>query len=69
MEGVWELSDPSIFEMQVVGNRMAGEFQVTNGYGPKVATQVMRVHYKLIVCDSSSMSTNEIIYSEYFNTL
>ena len=38
----WGEDDPSIFVMKISG-RMQGEFQVTNGYGPERAPQVMRV--------------------------
>lgn len=38
----WGDDDPSIFVMAFSG-RLQGEFQVTNGYGPEKAPQVMRV--------------------------
>jgi hypothetical protein len=38
----WGDDDPSVFVMTIAG-RLQGEFQVTNGYGPKLAPKVMRV--------------------------
>lgn len=38
----WGDDDPSVFVMNITG-KMEGEFQVTNGYGPEKAPQVMRV--------------------------
>lgn len=40
--GGWGDDDPSIFIMKTSG-RLEGEFQITNGYGPIMAPQVMRV--------------------------
>ncbi|KAF5942520.1 hypothetical protein HYC85_020162 [Camellia sinensis] len=39
--GSWGDDDPSVFIMWVSG-RFDGEYQVTNGYGPTKAPQVMR---------------------------
>ena len=39
---VWGDNDPSVFEITFDG-KLEGEFQITNGYGPKRAPQVMRV--------------------------
>ena len=38
----WGDDDPSVFKMKSSG-KMMGEFQVTNGYGPLKAPQVMEV--------------------------
>lgn len=38
----WDDSDPSVFNMTIV-NTLQGEFQITNGYGPDKAPQVMQV--------------------------
>ena len=38
----WREEDPTVFEMTISG-RLQGEFQVTNGYGPLKAPQVMKV--------------------------
>ncbi|KDO38478.1 hypothetical protein CISIN_1g020265mg [Citrus sinensis] len=46
----WGDDDPSVFEMTIAG-RMQGEFQVTNGYGPQKAPQVMRHWSTYIVED------------------
>lgn len=40
--GGWGDDDPSVFVMTIAG-RLQGEFQVTNGYGPNKAPQIMRV--------------------------
>ena len=41
----WGDSDPSIFVMKNSGG-LQGEFQVTNGYGPQRAPQIMQVRLK-----------------------
>ena len=41
----WVDSDPSVFVMKNSGG-LQGEFQVTNGYGPQRAPQIMRVRLK-----------------------
>ena len=38
----WEESDPSVFRMKIV-RTLQGEYQLTNGYGPDRAPQVLRV--------------------------
>lgn len=40
----WGDDDPSVFVITISGT-LQGEFQVTNGYGPKLAPQVMRVRH------------------------
>lgn len=40
----WDESDPSVFRMTIVpGTTLQGEYQLTNGYGPNRAPQIMRV--------------------------
>jgi len=41
-DGGWGDDDPSVFIMNIVGT-LQGEYQVTNGYGPQKAPQVMQV--------------------------
>jgi hypothetical protein len=49
----WEDSNPSNFKMTIV-KTVKGEYQITNGYGPNRAPQVMQVGG--LIC-----STNHII--------
>ncbi|KAE8666825.1 putative Pollen-specific protein C13 precursor [Hibiscus syriacus] len=44
----WGDDDPSVFVMKMTG-RLEGEFQVTNGYGPESAAQVMREHWNTFI--------------------
>lgn len=45
----WGDDDPSVFVVKTSG-RLEGEFQVTNGYGPHKAPQVMTVRtYRFIL--------------------
>ncbi|KAF6149181.1 hypothetical protein GIB67_026037 [Kingdonia uniflora] len=46
----WGDDDPSVFEMGFAG-RMQGEFQITNGYGPIKASQVMRNHWNTYIVE------------------
>ncbi|KAK8692280.1 hypothetical protein V6N13_075751 [Hibiscus sabdariffa] len=46
----WGDDDPSVFVMTVAG-RLEGEFQVTNGYGPEKAPQVMREHWNTFIVE------------------
>ncbi|KAK6246089.1 hypothetical protein SCA6_009179 [Theobroma cacao] len=46
----WGDDDPSVFVMQMTG-RLEGEFQVTNGYGPDRAPQVMRDHWRTFIVE------------------
>lgn len=40
----WDEKDPSVFRMNIVPDTtLQGEYQLTNGYGPDRAPQVMRV--------------------------
>ena len=38
----WGDNDPSVFVLSTAGG-LQGEFQVTNGYGPQRAPQIMKV--------------------------
>ncbi|MBA0851974.1 hypothetical protein Goshw_029815 [Gossypium schwendimanii] len=40
----WDDSDPSVFNIAIV-NTLQGEYQITNGYGPVKAPQVMQAHW------------------------
>lgn len=51
----WGDDDPSVFVITISGT-LQGEFQVTNGYGPKLAPQVMRVR-------DNFHSSKDFIYS------
>ncbi|KAL3592346.1 hypothetical protein D5086_010986 [Populus alba] len=46
----WGDDDPSVFVMTIAG-RLQGEFQVTNGYGPKLAPKVMRDHWRTFIVE------------------
>ncbi|XP_043712913.1 probable glucan 1,3-beta-glucosidase A [Telopea speciosissima] len=48
--GEWTDDDPSVFESSIVGT-MRGEFQVTNGYGPDKAPQVMQEHWSTFIVE------------------
>ncbi|XP_043693518.1 probable glucan 1,3-beta-glucosidase A [Telopea speciosissima] len=48
--GEWRDDDPSVFESNIVGT-MQGEFQVTNGYGPDKAPQVMQEHWSTFIVE------------------
>ncbi|KAL5820228.1 hypothetical protein ACOSQ3_022110 [Xanthoceras sorbifolium] len=45
-----EDEDPSVFEM-VVSGAIQGEYQITNGYGPEKAAQVMRDHWNTYITE------------------
>ncbi|KAL5559048.1 hypothetical protein UlMin_035259 [Ulmus minor] len=47
---VWGDNDPSVFEITFDG-KLEGEFQITNGYGPKRAPQVMREHWNTYIVE------------------
>ncbi|KAF8377279.1 hypothetical protein HHK36_030654 [Tetracentron sinense] len=46
----WGDDDPSVFVMKTSGG-LQGEFQVTNGYGPAKAPQVMREHRSTFIVE------------------
>ncbi|XP_027333458.1 probable glucan 1,3-beta-glucosidase A [Abrus precatorius] len=47
----WEDSDPSVFRMNILNNSLRGEYQLTNGYGPTRAPQVMRDHWNTYITE------------------
>ncbi|XP_015885547.1 probable glucan 1,3-beta-glucosidase A [Ziziphus jujuba] len=47
----WGDDDPSVFVFRIAG-KLLGEYQVTNGYGPLRAPQVMREHWKTFIVES-----------------
>ncbi|KAG5112437.1 hypothetical protein AAZX31_13G071000 [Glycine max] len=47
----WEDDDPTIFVMTIAA-RLQGEFQVTNGYGPTKAPQVMKEHWSTFIVEN-----------------
>ncbi|PPD95740.1 hypothetical protein GOBAR_DD07219 [Gossypium barbadense] len=58
-ESSWDDSDPSVFILTIV-NTLQGEFQITNGYGPDKAPQVMQDHWNSYITeeDFNFMSAN-----------
>ncbi|XWS25254.1 hypothetical protein CRYUN_Cryun27aG0053700 [Craigia yunnanensis] len=46
----WGKDDPSILKVTVNGTAH-GEYQVTNGYGPKKAAQIMREHWNTFIVE------------------
>ncbi|XP_052200914.1 probable glucan 1,3-beta-glucosidase A [Diospyros lotus] len=59
--GSWGDDDASVF-ITTISGRMQGEFQVTNGYGPAMAAQVMREHWRTFIVedDFKFMASNGI---------
>ncbi|KAI4317238.1 hypothetical protein L6164_025127 [Bauhinia variegata] len=55
----WEESDPSVFRI-TIGRTLQGEYQITNGYGPDRAPQVMKDHWNTYITeeDFKFMSDN-----------
>ncbi|KAK4264888.1 hypothetical protein QN277_026009 [Acacia crassicarpa] len=55
----WEDNDPSVFLMTIV-KTLQGEYQITNGYGPQRAPQVMQDHWNTYITeeDFKFMSAN-----------
>ncbi|XVE86747.1 hypothetical protein DITRI_Ditri18aG0058400 [Diplodiscus trichospermus] len=55
----WDEGDPSVFKMTIISS-LHGEFQITNGYGPDKAPEVMQDHWNSYVTeeDFSFMSAN-----------
>ncbi|KAL7176030.1 hypothetical protein ACSBR2_029578 [Camellia fascicularis] len=49
-DGSWGDSDPSVFIM-TISRRLQGEYQLTNGYGPLKAPQVMREHWRTFIVE------------------
>ncbi|XP_076890777.1 putative glucan 1,3-beta-glucosidase A [Bidens hawaiensis] len=50
-DGQWGDNDPSVFEMTIV-RRLQGEYQVTNGYGPLQAPQIMKDHWDTFIVEN-----------------
>ncbi|KAJ1392048.1 Glycoside hydrolase, family 5 [Sesbania bispinosa] len=46
----WGDDDPTVFELTITGG-LQGEFQVTNGYGPIKAPQVMKEHWSTFIVE------------------
>ncbi|XP_028763803.1 probable glucan 1,3-beta-glucosidase A [Neltuma alba] len=46
----WEDGDPSVFRMTIV-KTLQGEYQITNGYGPDRAPQVMQNHWNTYITE------------------
>ncbi|KAI5654702.1 hypothetical protein M9H77_31889 [Catharanthus roseus] len=46
----WGNDDPSVFVMRISG-RLQGEFQITNGYGPNLAPQIMKQHWSTYIVE------------------
>lgn len=67
-ETEWKDDDPSVFVINIMEGPH-GEFQVTNGYGPKLGAQVMRVFNIISLTDQlivdydfwSILSKNEFL--------
>ncbi|XP_021723167.1 probable glucan 1,3-beta-glucosidase A [Chenopodium quinoa] len=49
-DGGWGDDNPSVFVMNIVGT-LQGEFQVTNGYGPEKAPEVMKEHWNTFIVE------------------
>lgn len=47
----WGDDDPSIFVMTITTGGLQGEFQVTNGYGPKMAPEIMQEHWSTFIVE------------------
>ncbi|XP_057442579.1 probable glucan 1,3-beta-glucosidase A [Lotus japonicus] len=46
----WREDDPTVFEMRITGG-LKGEFQLTNGYGPIKAPQIMKEHWSTFIVE------------------
>lgn len=45
-ESGWEDNNPSVFKMTILTDKtIQGEYQITNGYGPDRAPNIMRVRF------------------------
>ncbi|KAK3012752.1 hypothetical protein RJ639_008100, partial [Escallonia herrerae] len=49
-DGAWGEDDPSVFNLTFSGG-LHGEFQVTNGYGPEMAPQIMKEHWSTYIVE------------------
>ncbi|KAF7143210.1 hypothetical protein RHSIM_Rhsim05G0049400 [Rhododendron simsii] len=59
-DGNWGNDDPSVFVMMTNKGGPQGEYQVTNGYGPIKAPQIMKEHWSTFIVenDFSFISSN-----------
>ncbi|KAE8709442.1 Detected protein of unknown function [Hibiscus syriacus] len=46
----WDDGDPSVFKMTIV-NTLQGDFQITNGYGPDKAPEVIQDHWNTYITE------------------
>ncbi|KAI5435823.1 probable glucan 1,3-beta-glucosidase A [Lathyrus oleraceus] len=46
----WEDNDPTVFQLTIAA-RLQGDFQLTNGYGPIKAAQVMKEHWSTFIVE------------------
>ncbi|KAJ7945379.1 Glucan 1,3-beta-glucosidase [Quillaja saponaria] len=56
----WEDDNPSVFNMTILADKLQGEYQITNGYGPERAPQVMQEHWNTYITEQDFlfMSSN-----------
>ncbi|KAL6568879.1 hypothetical protein OROHE_003620 [Orobanche hederae] len=47
-DGRWEDDNPSVFLVTII-KTMQGEYQITNGYGPRLAPKVMKKHWDTFI--------------------
>nr|GMD85091.1 probable glucan 1,3-beta-glucosidase A [Ipomoea batatas] len=47
----WGDQNPSVFEMKILRGNLQGEYQLTNGYGPTKAPQVMKNHWNTYIVE------------------
>ncbi|XP_076890822.1 putative glucan 1,3-beta-glucosidase A [Bidens hawaiensis] len=50
-DGQWGDDDPSVFEL-TIAQRLQGEYQVTSGYGPLKAPQIMKNHWSTFIVEN-----------------
>ncbi|XP_076940397.1 putative glucan 1,3-beta-glucosidase A [Bidens hawaiensis] len=50
-DGSWGDDDPSVFEL-TIAQRLQGEYQVTSGYGPLKAPQIMKNHWSTFIVEN-----------------
>ncbi|GJZ21770.1 probable glucan 1,3-beta-glucosidase A [Tanacetum coccineum] len=50
-DGPWANDDPSVFSMMIT-KRLTGEYQLTNGYGPNKAPQIMEDHWSTYIVEA-----------------
>ncbi|KAG8372755.1 hypothetical protein BUALT_Bualt12G0099800 [Buddleja alternifolia] len=47
----WGNDNPSVFILTISGRRLRGEYQLTNGYGPLLAPQIMKEHWSTFIVE------------------